>query len=84
MRQAGWPNDHFLPSDPLEILLCDLRFMNNDVIDIEETIQEIENLYELPELDVDWWNELIKRGTLLELVRRLEAERASVRAARRP
>jgi hypothetical protein len=84
MRQAGWPNDHFLPSDPLEILLCDLRFINNDVIYIEETIQEIENLYELPELDVDWWNELIKRGTLLELVRRLEAERASVRAARRP
>jgi hypothetical protein len=62
----SWPNDYFVPDDPVALLIRG----DFDPLDVSDTIIAVERELGLAELDEELWNRAFE-GTFGELVARL-------------
>ena len=75
----AWPNDHFVPDDPIEVMAFNFHAYA-DGLDDANLIIEIERMLGVGAIEQGWWDQHA-HGTFGELVITLDRLRVERRAA---
>lgn len=65
--EFGWPNAHFLPTDPFEIICWDKSAYFIDELRIPAALSRIEALAQIPQQSQEWWTRAMS-ATLGEVI----------------